>query len=232
MVDSMMVPIKFTGVMNGCLSGSYIGGNSGTLSPIYIENSTQFTVTGCNLEAYGANFTVLPPPRVVNVVGGSQHSYIGNQWKLSGNSTAFNGIAPLTSCVGSNGVQDFIALSPNQFSNDSTIATTSYVTGRGNTFSGELVYTTSSTLLDTASGKFIITNSASAITITLPSVFARDSYSMPIFIFNYGSGTLTINAVSGQSIRTVDPTLGNNSFIELINAQGAASWYVSNRGNS
>jgi hypothetical protein len=52
------------------------------------------------------------------------------------------------------------------------------------------------------------------------------------FIFNFGSGTITLSAYSGESIRATSLTIAPNAFIWLTNNTGASSWLVTNRGVS
>ena len=235
MIDSMQIPIQFTGVLNGCISGSYVGGNSATISPISLENCTQFTMTGCNAESYGAGFTVNPPPRLIYLNGGNDVRFIGNGWKLSGNTSAIaaSSIFPsLLAMVGNQGVQDFIETNPTQFDSSSTLATTSSVASTGRIFNIQNIITGAATLAITACGVLNTVNSATAVTVTLPNLTLAPSFRGSMYIYNYGVGAVTLAAYSGQTIRAASLTVATNQFIEMVNDVGGSSWRVINRGAS
>jgi hypothetical protein len=237
MVDSMQVPISFTGVLNGTLTGTYFGGMSATVSPINLTDCTNFSMVGGAVQAYTGN----PPPVCVYFDGGSNHTFTGVAFTLSGstspytpNTSPFAGTEPTyLSVIGCPGAKtSLIANSPPQFDNSTNIATTASVTAMGRVFASQTILETSTTLTAADCGSLILADSATAITLTVPLSTSIPSFLGSLFIFNYGAGTLTLAAQGTDTIRTATFTLATNAFIELINNPGGNSWLVVNRGAS
>lgn len=233
MVDSMDVPIEFDGVMHGSITGGYIGGNSATKSPINLTNCTNFSMVGVTGEAYGNHFAVSPPPRMVYVSGGSDHSYIGNRGKLDGNSYFFSGtLPPNTTVLGNTGAGHAIDASPPQFSADTSVSTTEWVASAGRMFAQQTIMTGTASIPASAAGTLIFAVLNADATFTLPSVNIGPGFRVSLYIYNWSANTLTLTAAAGESVRTANPKLLKDQWIELVNNQGSSSWIVINRGSA
>ena len=228
MVDSMQVPLQLTNAINVSITGNYLGALSPSVSAVNLTNCISVSMSGNNGEMYSSTATW------IYVNGGSSHSYTGNTvYNLHGKTSIFSGTLPsLMEAVGNSGTNNFISASPPQFDISTNLATTAWVAANSNMFSSQNVFSTSQTLTAGMSGSVILANSSSVVTFTMPSVSSMPAFTGNYFIFNFGSGTLTLSAYSGESIRATSLTIAPNAFIWLTNNTGSSSWIVTNRGVS
>jgi hypothetical protein len=208
MIDSMEIPISFTGVLNASFSGSYFGGESTTVAPINLDTCTQLAMTGCTVVHYTDPYNGL-----VWINGGSGHSYVGNAFQIGdgvNNPTYQSWIVASSilpsgmTALGNKGTSDSIQASPAQFDCSTALATTAFVAGTGKIFTGQTILPGSATLLPSYAGTMIVSTATAPATLTLPLTTSGPQFRVSLFIYNWGSSTVSLVAQGTDGIRSAN----------------------------
>ncbi|WP_085637361.1 MULTISPECIES: phage tail protein [unclassified Pseudomonas] len=98
-------------------------------------------------------------------------------------------------------------VTPPQFDNGQSVATTGFVTRSGLQFSGFSSYAVSTALSASSVGGVASFASGTPITATLPSI-AGLAHGSTVHVINAGNGVLTINPAASETIETCNGTFG------------------------